>query len=311
MKKRTNGRMVWVVSAALALAMASSRAEDIDLYVSASTASSAPNVLFVIDNTSNWSGNEQAWNRAAVRSKCDTAPPAQREACRGYVDQVFGTDSDLTQGQVQAAALKLVLQELVCGSSARFKGKVKIGFMFLNEAGTVDSPSHISGYIRHRVALLDQVQCDRIVEDLTAIRANPQNPTFKGPSSASYGLALFEAFKYFGGWTNQAGAISGTAGSPAGPRGFGPERNSLKTDREDPLAFTDNTKSTYLSPITDTCSDSYLVFVGNTFPNLEPTGTSIRAKGTPTETYLNTLEGRPSDAPSDTAGQAGNSSVWR
>jgi len=281
--------MVWAVSAALALAMASSRAEDIDLYVSASTAASAPNVLMVIDNSSNWSANDQAWSKETVKRKCGSDAD-----CLRYVEQIFGSDATLTQGQVQAAALKLVLDELVCGPSS-LGLKVKLGFMFLNEEGSFDingtqaDKSFISGYIRHRVTLLDSAQCDKVRTDLTAIRADINNPLFKGPSSTSYGHALFEAFKYYGGWTNPAGASSGTAGAPTGPSGFGPQRNSVKTGREDPLAFTDAGKSTYKSPIEDTCGKSYIIFVGNTYPNQEPR--TDQNKNPPTNDYLGRLDG--------------------
>ena len=54
--------MVWVVFAAIATA---TQAEDIDLFASGlasgAAASSLPNVIFVLDNTSNWSRESQKW----------------------------------------------------------------------------------------------------------------------------------------------------------------------------------------------------------------------------------------------------------
>ncbi len=52
---------------------------DIDIYGPTGCRGSAPNVVFLLDNTSNWSANNQTWNATDSR------------------DQVQGLDSDRSQ----------------------------------------------------------------------------------------------------------------------------------------------------------------------------------------------------------------------
>ena len=285
---------------ALALLGAFAHAEDIDLYAGVTGTTSAPNVLFFIDNSSNWSNDSQAWNKLDARAKCATS--ANPTKCLDYADKIFGPgeckktqDCSLTQGQVELRALKLVLNELVCGPNGKLK--VNAGLMLFNDQGTEESNSEISGYIRHRIALLDKDKplehCKTLLDDLTNIDTKITTTEFKGPSSASYGLALYEAFKYFGGWTNPAWAAAATPGNPTGATGFGPVRYSKPINSEDSGAFVDGAKATYKSPLTgdNLCGNNYIVLIGNTFPNEEP-GTS-GPKDRPTTPTLSGLDYRP------------------
>lgn len=253
-----------LLSLAIALLAAPAWAEDIDLYTSGNTSLNAPNVLFFVDNSSNWSANNQAWTKAGVLTKCGTDT-----TCQNYVSQVFGSDSSLKQGQVEMRALKLVINELVCGTGAKLN--INAGVMLYNTAGTVSSNSVTTGYIRHAIKGLDSTYCASLTSDLENIATNITTPDFKGPSSAEYGAPLFEAFKYFGGYTNPANANTGTAGTPASATAFGPIRNSKPTTLEDVAAFTDSGKGTYKSPISsaNSCGKNYIVLIGNKFPNQE------------------------------------------
>src|SRR5687767_7473979 len=93
-----------VAALATALALAPSsvvNAEDIDLFVSAVTATQAnnPNVLFIIDNTANWNANNQHWVGA-------------------------NGESPFKQGQSELRALKRVIEEAT--------DKVNIGLMMFH-----------------------------------------------------------------------------------------------------------------------------------------------------------------------------------
>lgn len=280
-------------------------AADIDLYTGADNGGTPPNVLFFLDNTSNWSNNGQAWNKAEVLAKCPADNPAtidvnENTVCAGYVTAIFGTNTTLKQGQVEALALKLVLNELVCNSGAVLAGKVAVGIMLMNDQGTTDGGTpgpEGSGYIRWRVALMDAARCAVLTSDLQNMADDGTNPANKGPSSAPYDNALYEAFKYFGGWTNPAGAASATAGAPTGANGFGPVRHSKIITYEDPLAFTDLAKTTYKSPITEdnTCGANYIVLVGNTWPN-QAGATNANTAPWPRDTNLNTRLAWPHQA---------------
>ena len=247
-------------------------AEDIDLYSGTGDGSTTPNVLFFLDNSSNWSSAAQAWSKPGALAQCSlnyVSTSAQLTLCLRYVEQIFGTDSSLKQGQVELRALKLVLNSLVCGSGAALK--INVGTMMFNPSGTADGNSVIAGYIRQRIAPMDATRCAEFLADLSKIDSNITAPDFKGPSSAEYGAPLYEAFKYFGGYTNPAGAAAGTGGTPTDATHFGPIRYSTKIGLEDPLAFTDANRTTYKSPIADAnlCGNNYIVLIGNTWPNQE------------------------------------------
>ncbi|WP_332671274.1 pilus assembly protein [Aromatoleum sp.] len=252
-----------LVCAAAVLPLKAS-AEDIDIYTQ-STAASAPNVLLFIDNSANWSAANQAWSKASVITKCGGDP-----TCLSYAEKVFGSESSLVQGQVEIRALKAVLEELACGTSAPFN--INVGLMLYNTAGTLDSNSAVSGYIRRRIQPLAPTLsgCTDLLADLTEIDSKITANEFKGPSSTDYGTALFEAFKYFGGYAKTNDAAATAMSSPAGERGFGPLRYSKPLDLEDPAAFETSAKNKYKSPIgEDSCGKNYILLIGNQFPNQE------------------------------------------
>ncbi|HEU5295044.1 MAG TPA: hypothetical protein VFU71_09650, partial [Burkholderiaceae bacterium] len=291
------------LAGSLALALCgpgASVAADIDLYAAGGTADSAPNLLFFLDNSSNWSASSQAWSKADVLTNCTTiygsGTNAQKQ-CAAYTETVFGSSTSLVQGQVELRALKLVLNELVCSTNGSGNIKVNIGIMLFNPAGTADSNGGVSGYIRHAVAAMDATKCKVLTDDLDNIDAKITTPDFKGPSSAEYGASLYEAFKYFGGFTNPAGVkVSGdnVAGTPTDETHFGPKRYGLKTNLEDPDAFADSSRTTYKSPIaaTNSCGKNFIVLIGNTWPNQEY-GTDTGAPKYPTNLLMQRLSYDP------------------
>lgn len=272
MTKFKNG-LLWV---AVLLALPQlGRAEDIDIYTTGSTDSSAPNVLLYLDNSSNWAANNQAWSKASVLAKCGTDT-----TCQGYVNTVFGSNTSLVQGRVEVGALKLVLQELICTTNPAIPN-VNLGLMVANDQGIDESNGGngvVTGYIRRAVKALSMdvvapattSSCADFIADLDTIYNDINNPAFKAASSLEYGAALFEVFKYFGGYANTNGIEASTGGSPTGAHGFGPTRYSMPITYEDVSAFTNASKNVYQSPIAEgQCGKNYLVMVGNQFPNQE------------------------------------------
>lgn len=252
--------------------------EDIDLYVAGSTTQNAPKVLMVLDNTSNWA--QAGWRRntqgqtPGVWETCGTDT-----VCQGYVNQIFGTNTNTTlkQGQVEAAAIKLVLNELVCNTTTPLN--INVGLEFLSpDKGANGNSQILSGYIRRAILPLTTSNCSAIISDLDAIIADINSPAFKAASSASYGEPLFEAFKYFGGYTDPKHAINDSPtkpndgqGTPIARDAFGPQRYTDHTLYADTNAFVngDKTAGIYASPIssTNSCGKNYIVFVGNNWPN--------------------------------------------
>ena len=249
--------------AAAVLPSSPAKAEDIDLYTLGSGSSIAPNVLFMLDNTSNWSANNQAWSKTSVTTKC-----GGDATCLSYVAQVFGSDTSLKQGQVELRALKLVIDKLICTDDADAEPAVNIGLMLLSaDKGSISGAdnSWVGGWIRKAVGS----DCTSLKSALDDIDTKITQPAYKAASNASYGGAMFEAFKYFGGYTNPANTPSETAGTPVGISGFGPKRYTAAYSYEDSAAFTAPGKTTYQSPITEACGSNYIVLIGNGFPNLE------------------------------------------
>jgi len=283
------------VVVALLLVPVASEAEDIDLYSGTGGAASAPNVLFFLDNSSNWSSNSQAWKKADVQATCTSAyagDAAKQALCTSYVGQIFGADTSLVQGQVELRTLKFVLSNLVCNSNPKLS--LNAGTMLFNPNGTADGNSVMAGYIRQRVATMDAARCATFLADLDNIDSKITTPDFKGPSSAEYGAPLYEAFKYFGGYTTPAGAGAGTAGTPSDATHFGPVRYGKSIGLEDPLAFADGSRTTYASPIgaAGSCGNNYIIVIGNTWPNQEY-GTSTNATPNPTNLLMSRLGYNP------------------
>jgi type IV pilus assembly protein PilY1 len=279
-------------AAIVGLGSATAQAEDIDLYSGSGGGVAAPNVLFFLDNSSNWSAAAQAWSKSGAVAKCNAGYPSGSVAltrCLSYVEQVFGSDSSLLQGQVELRALRLVLQTLVCSDAAKLR--LNAGTMLFNPNGTVDGNSVMSGYLRQRVAPMDASRCAELLADLATIDAKITTPDFKGPSSAEYGAPLYEAFKYFGGYARPAGTGSGTVLADA--THYGPVRYSKAIDLEDPRAFVDAAKTTYAGPSGgSSCGANYIILIGNTWPNQEY-GTNTNASPYPTNLLMSRLSYDP------------------
>ncbi len=253
-------------------------AADTDIY-GPQAAGGSSNVVFLLDNTSNWSANNQAWSKNSVTAKCNQLPVgSQRDVCNEYVVKIFGAETGLEQGRVQLRALKLVLNELVCTNTADAL-QVNVGLALMGSQ-SVESNGHGVGLINFAVqaltgsASVTGSSCQRIVEALDNIDLKIQNPEFKAPSSANYGAAMYEVFKYFGGHTHpgKAGDPEPNGAAPVSDRAFGPARYSVVNVLDDPAAFTSSSRTTYKSPIdlSNSCDGNYLVLVGNTYPNAEP-----------------------------------------
>jgi type IV pilus assembly protein PilY1 len=246
-----------VAALATALALAPSsvvNAEDIDLFVSAVTATQAnnPNVLFIIDNTANWNANNQHWVGA-------------------------NGESPFKQGQSELRALKRVIEEA--------NDKVNIGLMMFH-AG---SPKGTA--VRYAVRTMDatnKANLAALIGDASCVDGVGANNTpkciFKNFSGAEqvntaagdYSGAMYDAFKYFGGCTSPADAQSGVCKTNIGRNAFGNPRYSNGAGlsapdkaRYDRDAYTDDSRDFYAPPITtaNSCAKNYIIFIGNGFPN--------------------------------------------
>jgi len=228
-------------------------AEDIDLFTNpSSSTATAPNILIILDNSSNWSRNDQGW-------------PIGK------------------QGESELKALYTILGDASVGTN------VNLGLMMFTSGNPADG-----GYIRYAVRnmtgpnktafqqLIGTSACAAGVNAVTGtdncILKNFDSPSEKiNAASTRYSAALFEAFKYFGGYTEPAKANLNEAGSPVDRTHFGTERYAVLDPKADYGAFTNNTRTYYQGPInadgSNSCAKNYIIFIGNGYPSQdnEPT----------------------------------------
>ena len=230
-------------------------AEDIDLFMGAGANAQNPNVLVIIDNSANWNAASQHWVGA-------------------------GGESPFKQGQSELRALRTVAGELT--------DKLNLGLMlFTPGQGSNADGGYVRFHVRqmtttNKTGLQDLIGTTTCIDGPNSLNGTP-NCIFKNFSGAEqaatadtdYSASLFEAFKYFGGYTSPAHAQDDVAGTPidtvAGPSAthFGPVRfggnPDIKTDR---YAFT-SPFTTYAPPLSgvNSCAKNYIIFIGNGFPN--------------------------------------------
>lgn len=250
-------------------------AEDIDIYAKPASATGAgnPNILIVIDNSANWAAANQGW------------------------------PGGIKQGESELKAVRTVASEL--------DDKVNLGMMLFTPGS---GSNKNGGYVRFKVRPMNQTNktafADLIgygtgcVDGPNSLNTTPNcilknfNTSSEKTNAAStdYSAVMFEAFKYFGGYTSPAHATDNVAGSPLSASQFGPTRYAGNPDaKSDPFAYTpitDLTRTTYVPPIasTDNCAKTYVIFIGNGFPS-QDSGPSLLSGvgGDTTQLPLNNL----------------------
>lgn len=258
---------------ALALGIASfgARAEDIDLFAQASPAGAAarPNILIVIDNSANWSAANQQW------------------------------PGGLKQGQAELRALKNLLGEVT--------DKVNVGLiMFTSGSGSNPNGAYVRFHVRqmtptNKAALQELIGDDTCVNGPNSLNGTPNclYKNFDDPSEkvstaqTDYSAALFESFKYLGGYTSPANAQTGIAGSPVSASQFGALRYAGNPDaKSDPAAYvngaSDALKRDYNPPIdpANACAQNTIIFIGNGFPSQDSAASLLSGVGGATAQLL-------------------------
>ncbi|HYN53939.1 MAG TPA: hypothetical protein VES38_04465, partial [Methylotenera sp.] len=240
----------------LLLPISLTQAEDIDLYDVAGNTQSDPNILIILDNSANWVGADQGW-------PIDTDPPAPcgQSQCR-------------KQGYYELKAIRTLISGLVTNyGDASGNVPINIGLMMFNSGNGIGE----GGYVRSAVLPMTATNRQALIDEVDEIILN-----FEGVNSVSYGAALFDAFKYFGGFTNPANATTNLqpATNPTYPdtsislfstpsdSGPNPTYNSqFWGSTSDNLADTRAYSGANYVPITATsCGRNFIVFIGNGFP---------------------------------------------
>lgn len=183
MKKSRPDRLSAVLAAALALAIPPALGgEDIDIFAAGAGVTPRPNVMIVLDNSSNWSA---------------TLGP---NACFPAKDN--------TKFHAEVCALRTVVAQL--------NDRIRLGLTMFAETGGTNG-GYVRYGIRDMIATNKQAYID-LVNNLVQLGSGTDN----SGSNQPYGKTMFEVFKYFGGYTNPANALTDLPGTPVGTEGFGP-----------------------------------------------------------------------------------------
>ena len=238
-------------------------AEDIDIFIGESSGGNDnPNVLIVLDNSSNWAAANQGW-------PTDSSPPV---AC--------GTSGCNKQGYYELKSLRKVIDSLP--TTATGAGQVNVGLMMFNNSNATRD----GGYVRSAIREMSTANKAAFMAKLDSIILNFNTET--AASSVQYSAALYDAFKYFGGYTDvvHAKANSKPAVTPEfggirifSRRYWGSNNVDVNADgslKRDAAAYEDTYDIRYEPPKQTTCGKNYIIFIGNGFPASESSNLDMR-----------------------------------
>jgi len=229
MKKATLNTIRRVLGYLLSLVLAVPApvlADDTEIFsVSPSAGALAPNVLIVLDNSTNWSAS-------------------------------FGSG---TKFSAEIATL---------GSSVgSLNTNLNVGLMMFGETGSGNA-SPVTAYVRFAVRNMTSPNKGALQNLINNLNINNDKS-----SNAPYGFAMFEAFKYFGGGgsalTPQDAQHFGAAafgGFGQGKRDYAGNSVANTAGALPGNAFPSSFSSAYVSPVTDACQKTYVVFISNGLP---------------------------------------------
>jgi type IV pilus assembly protein PilY1 len=159
-----------------------------------------------------------------------------------------------TQGQAEINALKQVI--------ANVSDDINLGLMLLTTVS-----GNPGGVVTFAMRPMTEANKTVWINRMNTIYSKVQDPTWKASSNANYGAVMFDAFKYFGGYTSPAHAMDNVAGTPVARDRFGTQHYAdIDQSIADPAAY-DATFTFYNPPTTSDCSKNYIIFIGNGFPN--------------------------------------------
>ncbi|MGE3349744.1 MAG: pilus assembly protein [Ramlibacter sp.] len=228
-------RLIWAtgVVAGLLLASTAARSEDIDIFTAGSTGTAgAPNIMFLLDNSANWSRASQKW-----------------------------PDSSGNQGESELEAI----QNLLAGMSTTTP--INMGLALYNQSG-----SSYGGYIRFgsrdMTVAANRTAFSNI---LGGIRANINSPNEKVAQNSGEAEALYELHKYFSNTAPYLGGLSRSPNLDiAGNAGASSPYTAVGQGLSTSHAIVGGTYSSPVS--SSTCGRSYVVLIANNANGTYPAG---------------------------------------
>lgn len=213
---KPNKSTLAAIALALMLATNLARAEDIDLYTAGSSVGDT-NVLFVLDNNSNWSAT------------MDSNPPADANS----VGNCSGSPGSYYCAQ-KYALIKLLQQKDAYG--AYFVAEnVGIGIMMYGSGGNK------GGYIRFGVRKMTDANRAALIKLLKGLDITND----KGSSTQDFGWMMWEGFKYFGGGTGSPWSSTTWGPIPTNGVGVGTDKRDYPSNAATGSAYWANADTNY------------------------------------------------------------------
>lgn len=195
-----------LVVSSLSINLAS--AEDIDVFIGGEVNSALPNIIFVLDNTSNWARQAQKW------------------------------PGGLQQGQSEARAIKSALAEMVDKNTGVAKFNVGLMEFTTNEGGANGD----GGFIRFDLQALTPSAYVAISSELDQIFKGVNEAVEKRNSNTPYGNLMYDLYNYLGGFDQSFAGGQGTEADLADPDGYAERYSKFAS----PLTTDNLCSNTYL-----------------------------------------------------------------
>ncbi|QQX84808.1 pilus assembly protein PilY [Cupriavidus necator] len=226
--------------------------DDTDIFApSTSTAQGAPNILFILDNTANWSKASQQW---------------------------VGSP---TQGQAELLAIKKFV--------ANLKKPTNVGLMMLTDRSSKRNGAYVRFGIRDMMNTANNQAFQDIVAGIASNNNdyNVNSPDEKlDQNSGNYANALYEAWLYLTGADNSWAGMDPLADF-AGNNGTNKDQLTTSATGNLNAGFAykgSGNGAGYNSPLGGGCAQTYIIFIGNNRQGLMP---PVPAATDPAITTLN------------------------
>src|SRR5437660_1205704 len=235
------------VGCGLALAPRQAAADDIDIYAGLSAGNSdAPNIIFLIDNSPNWSRNSQHW-----------------------------PDNAGNQGAAELAAISTVVGLI----SAAMPANVGLAMLSSYSGTTANgaTPGSGGGYIRFAARDMTVAANKTALQNILAgIAANINSPNEKltGMSSKDEDGGFYEVYKYLSGLAPFTGPYGSSYAAQNGYVDIAGNASAYTAASQGLTSGYAIVGGNYVSPISATkpCGRTYIVYIANNANNIGSTG---------------------------------------
>jgi len=248
----------------------SALADDTDIYMANTDVLNNPNILILLDNSANWAAANQGW---PVGKQGMSELESLRLATDGLSGNVNIGLMMFTSGAVDGAYIRFHVRPM--WTNTRNAWKEMIGLYDCPVAPIIVPDSYIN-------SLNGTPNC---------IYRNFNTPDEKiNTASTDYSAAMFDVFKYFGGYTSPALAFDDLPGTPTNSTHFGKAHyatlppdvtiSGTAVHKYDKDAYSlDLVRFNPPLATVNSCAQNYLVLIGNGYPTQDSPASLLTGVG--------------------------------